>query len=567
VTGLPSGRLNVVLALGTEDQIHLLEVSRGLKETLFIHSLQNFQEPVPASHDDSHIMKATPVRDLTSTEPFSCSVANHHEPLFSRKSESQARHINSSLSVTSELPQSIYEHTHTLESLQEHSCDDDDSVPILDTQEHVRNISVDVSDSASISHRMKDQGEQNNDTELQGSSFDNVVRHLPSKNNRTTKSNVTKVCSIQNQGPAVSFKHASIRNEKYSQQPSIQYSVERVKPRHLNDDSFEAQEFCQSIVDQQVKHSQGGHSSHSGSELQTYDTSNAKIGTYHPLNKHARIVISTKHQESQTDSFVVNVTSCETVTLQNTSKDTASELPRGPPLDIIHEVCVSSSEVSNVQPGDMNDSHNSSFSENEHMKERLRDKELSHQCTHTSLSLLSDKLKSDLKVSTVPCTDKLLSSESEGTDLNRDSFLGNQTSKAEQLSSVLHESVASKSAEIDPESNFHVHLEIERAMHLRCFRQHEGGKTVAGVIEPSTYVSFLLKQSSPGADESGSNMFTPLVSNTASPSWHWHCDTWLSSDLLTNVSVFYNVICRNIIICFSSLMYDFHVFHSHTRYA
>lgn len=466
MTGLPSGHLHVVLALGTEGQVQLLEVSHGLKEAVFTHS---FQEPLPTTHNSNHNIQTSSVGKLTSMEPFPCSVVDCHKPEFSGISESQARHINNNSSVTSEFPQSLYEQMHLMESLQECSYNSD-SVPTLDTEEHLRSVSVDVDDlmeslpsSVSVLYRVKDKRELNSGTEFQG--------------NSGTK------------------------------------------------------EFSQCIVDQQVKKSQlqlqNDQSSQSGPRLQTDDIFNAKIDTNEPSNMQAKIGISTKHQESQADLLILDLTNSEIVTLQNTPKVTESELSRTPPLDIISDVCVSNNGASNVQPGDLSDSQNCDFSQNEHIKERLRDEELSPYCSHTSLSHIPAKWKSDLKDS------KLLCSESVRSDFNSGSFLGmiSQASNARQLSSVLHESVGLKSAEIDPKSNFYVHLEIERAMHLQCYRQHEGNETAGAIAEPNTYVTCQ------NDNESEVKMFTPLVLHTANPSWYWQCDTWLSSDLLTDVSI------------------------------
>jgi hypothetical protein len=114
--------------------------------------------------------------------------------------------------------------------------------------------------------------------------------------------------------------------------------------------------------------------------------------------------------------------------------------------------------------------------------------------------------------------------------------INNQAVEAQQLLPVLGDLEASQSAGADPEIRFHVQVEIERAVHLQFYLQHEGDETIAGdVTEPSTYVTFLHEQGC--ASESELQMFTPLASHSADPSWCWRCDTWLSSNLLTNVSV------------------------------
>lgn len=465
MTGLLSGHLNVVLALGTEDQVHLLEVSRGLKEAVFTPS---FLEPAPTTDNSNCNIQIASVGKLTSMESSPCLVEDCHKPQFSGISESQARHVNNNSTITLELPQGLYEQVHVMESLQE--CSYNDSVPILGTQENLRSVSVDANDimeslpsSTSELYKVKDKRELNSGTRFQG--------------NSGTK------------------------------------------------------EFSHYIVDHQEKKSQlqskNYQSLQSGPRLKTDSIFNAKIGTIKPSNMQENIGLSTDLQESQADILVLDLSNSDIVTLQNSPKATESEFPRCPPLDIISDMCVSNSETSNVQPGDLSDSLNSDFLQNELIKGRLGDKELSPYCCHASLCHILTTFNSGLKDS------KLLCSESERTDLNSDHFLGmiNQASNARQLSSVLHESIESKSAEIDPKSYFQVHLEIERAMYLQCHSKLKGTETTGAVVQPSTYVTCQ------NGNKSEMKMFTPLVSHTANPSWCWHCDTWLPSDLLTDVSV------------------------------
>jgi hypothetical protein len=538
VTGLPSGHLHVMLALGTEDQVQLLEVSRGLKEAVLT---------LPTTQNSSHSIQTASVRKFTSMEPFTHSTVHRHEPSLSGTSESQTRHINSySSSVTSELLQNHHEQTHLPESLQECLYHNSDTVPTLDVQEHLESVSVDVNylteslpSSTSVSYRVRDERGPNSDTELWDNSFPNVVKHILFKKNQTTEDNIRELYSIQNQGqgPVVLFKDPAVRKEKCSQEPSFQFLADAVKAKHHYVDSSGTKEFSQFVVDQRVKksdlQSQNDEFSQSGPKLQMYDLVNAKIDTDEPSYMQAKIGIGTKDQESQVDLLVLDVNISKTVTVQNTSKATESELHRSPPLEIISDICVNSDEVLHVQPEDWNDSQNSDSSQNEHKKGRLRGKELCPECSLMPLSHSPTKAKSDLKDS------KSLCSESERTNLNSVSFLGmnNEASNARHLTSVLLESVESKSAEVDPERNFHVHLEIERAMHLQHFRQKAGSETAGAVIEPSTYVTFMVRQGCPNGNESEVKMFTPLMSHSTNPSWCWHCDTWLSSDLLMDVSV------------------------------
>jgi hypothetical protein len=556
---LPTGRLHAVLPLGTEDQVRLLEVTRlrnnsDSVQTASVGKLTSMEttsaaydssdgvqtasvgelismEPTPATYDSNHIIQTASVGERTSMEPF---------PIFSGSSKSQARHINNSSSVISELPQSFYDHTYALESLQQCSYHDSNSVPMLGTQEHARSVTAGIRDiteslpnSPSVSHKVNSHQEQDNDTEFRRSSFDNVKRHLSFKHTKNVKSSDQKLCTIQNQSSSLALKHPANRKEHYLQDPNFQYSTDKLMVKHCSVGSTGTKDFSQSFGGQQVKQarlqSQGDQPSQSGARHQTDDIFNAKTDAYQLSNKGTKIGISAKHQESQADLPVLDVTSSETVTLQNTFRSTETcELPPGLPLDIIYEAVVSSNEVSRVQPGYLSDSQDPIFPQNEDTNEGVSSQELSSQCTQVS-SQVPAKLKSDR-----PGTNKLICSESERTDLNRDSFTGiyNQASKPQQLFSVLDDSEASKSTEIDPESNFHVHVEIERAMHLRCYRQREGDEIAT---EPSTYVTFLHKQGS--TSETELQMFTPLASHIASPSWCWHCDTWLSSDLLTNVSV------------------------------
>lgn len=565
MTRLPAGRLHAVLALGTEDQVRLLEVtccidnSNDGVQTASTGKLTSMV-PMPAAYDisdgiqtpslgeqmsmermratynDNHSIQTASVREHTSMEPFPVSVVNHYAPVFSGNSKSQERHINNSSSVISELPQRFYDHTYALEYLQQYSYHNSDSVPTLGTQEHGRGMTVDVRDltkslpnSPMVSHEVNSQH-----TEFRQSSFDNVERHLSFKNTKTVRSSDQKSCAIQNQRPSLAFKHPANRKEQYPQGHSFQHSVDKLMVKNHNVGSSGTKDFSQSTGGQQVKQSKlqskGDQSLQSGTGWRT----DAKIGTYRPSNKETKTGVSTKHQASQADLLALDVTTSETVTLQNTSKSTETcELLSDLPLDIIYEACVSSNEVLDVQPGDLSDSQSPNFSQNEHTDEGVSSKELSSQCTEVS-SQVPTKLKSDSKDGTGPGTNKIICSESGKTDLNTDSFLGidSRASEAQQLFSVLDDLEASKSAEADPENSFHVHMEIERAMHLRC----DGDETVAGeATEPSTYVTFLLKRGS--ANESELQMSTPLASHSANPSWCWHCDTWLSSDLLTNVSV------------------------------
>jgi hypothetical protein len=493
-------------------------------------------EPTPATYNDSHSIQTASVGEHTSVEPFPCSVVNHYAPVFSGNSKSQARHINNSLSVISDLPQRFYDHTYALESLQQYSYHNSGSVPMLGTQEHGRGMAVDVRDltkslpnSPMVSHEVNSQH-----TQFRQSSFDNVERHLSFKNTKTVKSSDQKSCAIQNQRPSLAFKHPANRKEQYPQDHSFQHSADKLMAKNHNVGSSGTKDFSQSTGGQQVKQSRlqskGDQSLQSGTGWRTDDIINAKIGMYRPSNKETKTGVSTKHQESQADLPALDMTTSETVTLQNTSRSTETcELLSDLPLDIIYEACVSSNEVSNVQPDELSDSQSPSFSQNEHTDEGVSSKELSSQCTEVSCQVPA-KLKSDLKDGTGSGTNKIICSESERTDLNTDSFLGtdSRVSEAQQLFSVLDDLDASTSAE----AGFHVHVEIERAI----YRQHEGDETVAGeTTVPSTYVTFLRKQRS--ANESELEMFTPLASHSANPSWCWHCDTWLSSDLLTNVSV------------------------------
>ncbi|XP_033608790.1 uncharacterized protein LOC111867995 isoform X4 [Cryptotermes secundus] len=564
VTRLPAGQLHAILALGTEDQVWLLKVTRldnssdGVRTTSTgkLTSMvpmptahdsndgiqtahlggQMLMEPTPATYSDNHSIQTSSVGEHTSVEPFPCSIVNHYAPVFSGNSKSQARHINNSASVISELPQRFYDHAYASASLQQCSYHNSDSVPTLGTQEPGRDKTVDVRDltkslphSPMVSHEVNSQC-----TEFWQSSFDNVERHLSFQNTKTAKHSVQKSCAIQNQRPSLAFKHPVNRKEQYPQGHSFQHSADKLMVKNHNVGSSGTKDFSQSTRGQQVKQSRlqskGDQSLQSGTGWQTDDIINVK-----PSNKETKTRVSTKHQESQAGLPTLDVTTSETVTLQNTSKSTETyELLSDLPLDIIYEACVSSTEVLNVQPDELSDSQSPSFSQNEHTNEGVSSKELSSQCTEVS-SQGPFKLINYLKDGTGGGTNKITYSESERTDLNADSFLGidSRASDAQQCVSVLDDLEASKSAEADPESSFHVHVEIERAMHLQYYRQNEGDEAIAGkATEPSTYVTFLLKQGS--ANESELQMFTPLASHSANPSWCWHCDTWLSSDLLTN---------------------------------
>ena len=554
MTGLLSGHLRVLLALGTEDQVQLLEVTRGLKETVFTHSSQDFQDPMQAACDDSNSIQTTSVGEPVSSEPcsitnhhkaFSYSIVNHHEEDLSGQSKSQTRHIRNNLS---QVLQSLYDHTHALESLQSYCYHNSDSVPTLNVKEDVGSSSVDLSDltgslpsATSLLRRTALQERKIDGVEFQGNSYVDMARHTPFKNSETEKSNTEKLCSSLNEGSAVSFDCPSVRRQKETQDSNIQF-VTDTTASHCDVDSLGTKEFSQSVVDQQAKPTQCDQSSQAGAGLKTHITINSKIDSCLSSDKQGDIGISSKNQESQTDLHGVELTSSATVTLQNsfnTTKGEICKLPRSPSGDVICEAFIGSDVVSDVQPEDFSDLENSSFLQNEHIQESVGHKELSCQCMQTSLSQVFAEPDTGFESWTGPGINEPYS-QSPRPGLSADSFPGivNQASNMEQPPSLLHESVTSQPAEVESEYKFHAHLEIERAMHLQCFTEHDDNETVTGItFEPSTYVSFVLKQGCPTTNESELKMVTPVVSHSASPVWHWQCDTWLPSDLLTNVSV------------------------------
>jgi hypothetical protein len=535
----------VLLALGTEDQVQLLEVTRGLKEAVFTHTSQDFQDPMQAAYDDINSIQTTSVGEPISSEP--CSITNHHKALsytvvnhhgsnLLGQSESQTRYIRNSLS---EVPRSLYDHACALESLQSYRYRNSDSVPTLDVQEDVRSLSVDVSDLTgslpsvtSVLHTPVFQEGKIDGVEFQGNSYADVARLTSFKNSETEKSNAKKPCSSPSEGSAVSLECPSVRREKDTQESNFQSATDMVTAGHCDVDSVGTKEFYQSVVDRRVKPSQRDQSSQAGVGLKTHGTINSKIDSCLSSDKQEDVGISSKHQESQTDLHGLQLTSSETVTLQNslnTTKGEKCKLPRSTPGDVICEACISSNEVSNVQPEDYSDSKNSSVGH----------KELSCQCTQTSLSPVFAETNVTFESFTGPGIIEYCS-ESPRPGLNADSFPGivNQAANTQQSSSSVHKSLTSRRAEVEPEDRFHAHVAIDRALHLRCFTEHDDGETVAGTaFEPSTYVSFVLKQCCPTTNESELKMFTPVVPHSASPEWHWQCDTWLPSDLLTNVSV------------------------------
>lgn len=543
MTGLLSGHLRVLLALGTEDQVRLLEVTRGLKEAVFTHSSQNFQDPMHAACDDSNSIHTTSVGERISSEPrsimnhhkeFSYSVVSRHELNSSGQSESPTRHIRNDLS---EVPESLYGHTHALESLQLYSYRNSDTVPMLDVQEDVTSLSVDVSDLTgslpsvtSVLHRTVFEEGKMDDVEFQGNSYVDVARHTSFKNSETEKSNAKKPCSSLSEGSAVSLECPTVRREKHTQERNFQSATDMVTASHCDVESLGTKEFYKSLLDRQVKPSQRDQSSQAGAGLKTHSTINSKTDSCPSSDKQEVVGISSKHQESQADVHVLELTSSETVTLQNsldTAKGEKCKLLRSPRSDFIFEACISSSEVSDVQSEDFSDSRNSS----------LGLKELSRQCTQTSSSPVFAGPNTTFESCTGPRIVESCS-ESPRPGLSADSFPGivNQASKTEHSSSLVHELLTSRPAEVEPEDRFHAHLEIERALHLRCFTERDDSETVAGsAFEPSTYVSFVLKQGCPTTNVSELKM-SPIVPHSASPVWHWQCDTWLPSDLLTNVS-------------------------------
>lgn len=544
MTGLLFGHLRVLLALGTEDQVQLLEVTHGLKEAVFTHSSQDFQDPMQAACDDSNSIQRTSVGEPVSSEPcsitnhhkeFSYSVVSHHESSLLGPSESLARHIRNNLS---EEPESLYNHTHALESLQSYCYRNSDGVPTLDVQGEVTGLSVDVSDLTgslpsvtSVLHRTVLQEVKMDGVEFQGNLYVDVARHTSSKNSETEKSNAKIPCSSLSGGSAMSLECATVRREKHTQEPNFQSATDVVNASHCDIDSLGTKEFYRSVLNQQVKPSQRDQSSQAGAGLKTHDTINSKIDSC-PSSEKQDVGISSKHQESQTDLHGLELTSSETVALQNSLNTTNGEkckLPRSPSGDVICKACISSDEVSNVQLENFIDSKNSSA---EH-------KELSCQCTQTSPSLVFAEPNTTFESCTGPGIIESCS-ESPRPGLNANGFPGtvNQASNTEQSFSSVHELLTSQPAEIETEDRFHAHLEIDRALHLWCFTERDDSETVAGTaFEASTYVSFVVKRGCPTTNGSELKMFTPIVPHSASPVWHWQCDTWLPSDLLTNVSV------------------------------
>jgi hypothetical protein len=534
----------VLLALGTEDQVQLLEVTRGLKEAVFTRSSQDFQDPMQAPCDDSNSIQ-TSVGEPISSEPrsitsrhkaFSYSVVNRHESRLLGRSESQKSYIRNNLS---EVPRSLYDQNHAVESLQSYYYRNDDGVSALDVQEDVSSLSVDVSDLTgslpsvtSVLPRTAFQEGKIDGVEAQGNSCVDVARRTSFKNSKTEESNAEKPRSSLSEGSAVSSECPAVRREKHAQEPNFQSATDVMIASHCDNDFLGTKEFYQSAVDWQVKPSLHDQCSQAGTGLKFRDTIASKIDSCLSSDKQEDVGISSKHQESQTDSRGLELTSSETAALQNslnTIRGEKCKLPGSPPGDVICEACSSSNELSSVQPEDFSYSKNSSVGH----------KELSCQCTRTSLSPVFAEPNTTFESCTGP--DIIEScSELPGPGLNADSFtgIGSQASKMEHLSSLVRESLTSQPAEVESEDRFHAHLEIERALHLRYFTEHDGGETVAGTaFEPSTYISFVLKQVCPSTNESEMKMFTPIVPRTAGPVWQWHCDTWLPSDLLTNVSV------------------------------
>lgn len=528
MTGLLCGRLRVLLALGTEDQVQLLEVTRGLREAIFTHSSQDFQDPTQAACDDSNSIRRTSVEPVTS-EPcsitnhhkeFSYSVVSHRESSLLGQSESLTRHIRN---ILSEVPESLYNHAHAPESLQSYCYRNRDGIPTLDVQEDVTSLSVDVSDLTgsfpsvtSISHTTVFQEGKMDGVEFQGNSCVDVARHTSFKNSETGKSNAKIPCSCLSGGSAV----------------SLECPTDVVTASHCDVDSLGTKEFYRSVLDRQVKPSQCDQSSQAGAGLKAHGTVNSKIDSCPSSDEQEDDGIGSKHRESQTDLHGLELTCSETVTLQNslnTTKGEKCKLPRSPPGDVSCKACISSNEVSSVQLENFSDSKHSNAGH----------KELSCQCTQTSSSPVFAELNTTFESCTGPGVIESCS-ESPTPGLNADDFPGivNHSSNTEESFSLIHELLTSQPAEIEPEDRFHAHLEIERALHLRCFTEHDDSETVAGTaFEASTYVSFVLKQGCPTTDGSELKMFTPVVPHSASPVWHWQCDTWLPSDLLTNVSL------------------------------
>jgi hypothetical protein len=545
----------VLLALGTEDQVQLLEVTHGLKEAIATHPSQDFQGPVQATCDGSHNIQTASLGEAISSETCSVinhretvsySAVNHHEPVFLGQSISQTRHVRNSLS---EVPQSLYDHMCALESLQSYCYHNSDSVPTLDAQDDSRSLSVDVSDLTgslssvtSVLHRTKHQEGKIDGTEFEEDSYVNVATHLSFKNSHAGESNAKKPCNFLNEGSAVSFECPTVRRQTHAQEPNFQFATGMMIASHYNVDSSGRKESSQSVVDRQVGPPQYDKFSQAGAGLQTHGIVSSKIVSCLFSDKQADMGSISKHNGLQTDLHVTELTSPETLTLQNTPKTTEGakcELPRTPPAAVVCEAFIGSNEVPNVQPEGFSDSKNSSVLQNEHIKETVREKELSCQSTQTSMSQVFAELNTGVESSALPGINEPRS-ESPRSDLNADSYPGivSQASNTDQSSSLLHESSPSLPAEVDAKLSFHAHVEIERAMHLHCFTEHDSNETVAGTaFEPSTYVTFVLKQGCPATNESELKIVTPLASHSANPVWNWQCDTWLPSDLLTDVSV------------------------------
>jgi hypothetical protein len=645
VTGHLSGHLRVLLALGTEDQVQFLEVTRGLKEVAFTPSSQDFHDPMQAACYNSNSIQ-TSIGGPLSLEPhsvtnrhkaFSYPAVNHHEPSLLGQSEPQIRHIRNNLS---EVPHSLYDRTHALESFKLHCYHNSDGIHTLDTPEDVTSLSVDASDLTgslpsvtsvlhrtvlqegkidveyqgnsyadvarhmssksgetekrnaekpcsspsegsvvslecptvrrekytqepnlhgvptldipedvtslsvdvsdvtgslpsitSVLHRTVLQEGKIDGVEFQGNSYVDVARHMSSKSGETEKSNAQKPCSSPSEGSVVSLECLTVRREKYTQEPNLQFTTHMVTASHCDVESLGTKEFSQSIVDGQVKPSPRDQSSQAGAGPKTLGTGNSKIGSCLSSDKRTDTEITSKHQESQTDIHGLNSTISGTVTLQNsfdTTKGKKCELTRSPAGDVFCEACTSSNDTRNVQ--DLSDSKNSSFLQNERIKVSVGHKESSCKCTQTPLSPVFAQPNTTLESRVGPYMSEPCS-ESPRPGLIADGFPGivNQPSTTEKSSS--------QPAEVEPEDRFRAHLDIERALHLQCFTGHDDSAAVTGTaFETSTYIGVVLTQGCPST-ESELKMFTAIVPRTTSPVWQWQCDTWLPSDLLTNVSI------------------------------
>ncbi|XP_069677731.1 C2 domain-containing protein 3 isoform X2 [Periplaneta americana] len=564
ITQMPCGQIQVVLALGTEDQVQLLEVSRGLKETILTPS--QCQDSECRMQYGSDIRPGTSKMaegQITSTEPSLCSVLNNSDIFIENHNvcESQMRHIRPNSGVARG---SLRGNGQSLIIQQQDYDLYADSMFTLGSHEPVRNTVTNSVQESTVLNGNKNGRPRNISGNVNGaqdlyiqprsriqkdayvgkvpmhvngvqvtSSYQSSILNLEliqQRKDEGTKNNGNSLGHVrqfpQRCQPEINGACKDMSVQNHDSVPHVTHTNKITEQNNLpfiNEDSNIIQgenSGSQSNIDQQMTQLQVFENSneHFDSEMDSHEVLNDRFNAFHPTSQTG---YHRKHQESQTDLLILDLADCGSLPLQSSStfnKSTRENLPTDPTFD---DTCKDCNRVNEMLNRDASNGDSSNL-----LHSKLRTKEKSVQFSQQS---------SDLKINSSEAeTNSHANEESEQeiSSLTKDNVM-TVSDKVLKSGHLLEEPVPLRSA--DTENYFHVHVEIERAMHLQCFKQQKKNESdTEAEFEPSTYVTFLLKQCCSSSNETDVRVFTPLVPQTVNPVWHWHCDTWLPSDLLTN---------------------------------